>query len=278
MWAEAAAANEALEALEDAKRLAARRLAAARRPDSGGSHGSHARVIELKGGCVYVGETSADGRTPHGQGALLLDDGAQHVGAFAHGRAHGRGTWQDAAGRVAHGEWRENKRARDFECLDADGARWAETYAEAGGARLSRERLGTSAPARRCACCAALYHEHANHAYACRTHRAAYASESEAAGEGAADAGSGGGDGGLGAGGAAPGSTYRRLISPAELARRAEPGGGAPRPTKPPPPAAAEDGIWPCCGKRSRADRGCVLNRHRPASRERRGGAPAARR
>mmetsp|Transcript_25730 Transcript_25730/g.66558 ORF Transcript_25730/g.66558 Transcript_25730/m.66558 type:complete len:278 (-) Transcript_25730:194-1027(-) len=266
MWAEAAAANDALEALEDAKRLARRRLAAGVRPASGSS-GSTGRVIELKGGTVYVGETLADGRTPHGQGTLLLGDGAQHVGAFAHGRAHGPGTWQDASGRVVVGTWSENRRFHHFDVLDAEGVRWVEFYDEHNGSRVSRECAGSGEPAQRCAVCSAHFHEHVNHVYACRTHRAAYmvAEADEAEGSVLDES--------------APGAYYRRILSPAELGRRAGGPGGAAKPSRPSRPVRADDGgIWPCCGKRGRSDRGCVLARHVAASRTRRSTAPSVRR
>lgn len=269
MWAEAAAANDALEALARAKLLARRRLAVHQR--KGASGGEPARRIVAIGssGVLYIGDTAGDGRTPHGEGTLILADGSQHVGRFDRGRAHGAGMWQARSGAAAVGEWVGNKRVGPFAAVDPSGGVFAEHYAD-NGRCVHRERRGAPNPPAACQRCGARFLLELDHAYACRRHRADFAPiqpepEAEAAGA-QARCGPAEQHAGAGAG------CYRRLLTPAQLARRpsqkgGELGSGQPRAGLVHTEARAGDaGIWPCCGQHGRRAPGCVFETHRESA------------
>ena len=222
VWAEAAAANDALEALARAKLLARRRLAL--HQSSKGA--PPRRVVALGGGgALYIGVVAADGRTPHGDGALLLPDGSQHVGAFSGGRVHGTGVFQAPSGAAAVGAWEDNKRVGAFAAVDAFGHVFAERYAE-DGRRVAREARGLAPhPPILCERCGMRYVPELNHAYGCRRHPSLFLPDAGERAVGLVRAGSvRGRAASAGAGGEGPGpDTYRRLISAEELARRGQP-------------------------------------------------------
>merc|ERR1712216_567757 len=78
-------------------------------------------------------------RRPHGDGVLLLADGAQHLGHFSAGRADGLGFYLTPKGLVFHGSWRQNARVGNFISISPKGETFHELYGE-DGKRLSRKR------------------------------------------------------------------------------------------------------------------------------------------
>ncbi|KAJ1633482.1 hypothetical protein T492DRAFT_981391 [Pavlovales sp. CCMP2436] len=243
-WAEARAANDALEALARAKQLAQRRLLGHQRDQRGGAATSR-HIVAIGGGALYIGDTLIDGRTPHGNGTLLLPDGSQHVGAFEGGRAHGPGAWQFCdvcRSAAAVGAWVSNKRAGQFATIDADGSTFTEYVEEyaPGGRRLNREvRCGGQATrAARCAQCDCQFIEALNHAYGCRRHRAEYA-DAAAFGQ----------------------SAHHRQLTPHELSCSPAGAGEGKHFNL----VDSSQGIWPCCGQHERGNRGCLFDMHRAA-------------
>lgn len=278
LWAEAAAANDALEALNQAKLLARRRLALHQRA---GSSGAPARRIVAIGhsGVLYIGDTGSDGRTPHGNGTLLFADGSQHVGTFDCGRAHGAGMWQGPTGAAAVGKWVNNKRVGVYAAVDASGNVFAEQYATDGRC-LSRELRGAAPnPPVLCARCGTRYVPELDHPYGCRRHRAEFVPMrfEQAHNEGPAIRAPG--SAGKARSHVLPASgAYRKMLGPSELAQRprsqrsesaldvqmaggSDAGDGIGQGW-----AGAIDngveGVWPCCGQHGKRALGCVFETH----------------
>jgi hypothetical protein len=156
----AAEANAAIEGLEKATALAARRTG-----------GGGLKLSRLDKGVLFFGEM-VRGR-PNGAGFLVLPDGACHQGTFINGMAHGPGVYTTAQGTVATGTWQANKRVGEFTILDAKGAEFAERY-DSAGKKTARKKVGqAAAPALECKC-GARFHASANHPYGCRSHKAAW--------------------------------------------------------------------------------------------------------
>merc|ERR1712216_31609 len=70
---------------------------------------SNRKVLNIGDGVLFIGEVNTQ-RRPHGEGALLLADGTQHVGRFMGGRADGAGFYLAPKGIVVHGSWKQNLR------------------------------------------------------------------------------------------------------------------------------------------------------------------------
>jgi len=185
-------ANVVLEGLQRA--WAVHRNCLERRDASAsGGTGMHAKIVSIGGGATFVGEVDSHCR-PHGEGVLLLPDGAQHVGRFCGGRADGPGFYLMPKGIVHQGSWRHNLRLGEFVVVDARGAIWCERYNDEGK-KVSRKRApglegtspgptalatsqhdgagGTAAIelAAECVSCGQLFHGRFDHPYACRRHR-----------------------------------------------------------------------------------------------------------
>jgi hypothetical protein len=257
LWAEAAAANDALEALEQAKRLAARRLALHRRGDSAAQRtqgrGRQPSIVAIGGNTLYVGDTAADGRTPEGYGSLHLLDGSQHLGEFQAGRAHGPGCWLSARGESVIGSWAANRRSGRFVAVDADGRVFGETYS-AEGRLIARVLQADGVPPDRCARCGHHFVSALNHPLGCRAHAAAYVEMEVDAADGRPKRG-----------------LYRAQLGPEDLRRRAP--AAQPRAAMAPREerssscgderATGGRGVWPCCGQRERGAPGCAFEPHR---------------
>lgn len=97
--------------------------------------------FKLGEGTLYVGPVDASKR-PRGEGALLLSDGAQHVGCFCEGRAEGAGCYLTSKGLALIGVWQRNKKEGNFVAIGANGQVWLETYRD--GQRTSREKAAAS--------------------------------------------------------------------------------------------------------------------------------------
>ena len=103
----------------------------------GGAVGSSNERLLKIGAATWIGEVS--GGRPHGQGDLLLPNGAVHNGAFEAGRASGVGVLYEASGSVLRGQWVENKQVGPFETTDPKGGTWHDVY-DAEGKRTSRKK------------------------------------------------------------------------------------------------------------------------------------------
>ena len=65
------------------------------------------KTVLKMGDALWVGEVSSG--CPHGQGDLILPNGAVHSGVFEAGRASGAGVLHEATGTVMTGTWVQNK-------------------------------------------------------------------------------------------------------------------------------------------------------------------------
>eukprot|EP00397_Hematodinium_sp_SG-2012_P028807 GEMP01030367.1.p1 GENE.GEMP01030367.1~~GEMP01030367.1.p1 ORF type:complete len:386 (+),score=95.26 GEMP01030367.1:247-1404(+) len=163
--------NDAINGLLRARRLFQQRC-------HGVQYKSKDNLVKI-GGALYIGEVAKG--APRGSGFLLLPDGAQHVGTFQNGKAHGAGVYL-SDGTAAEGQWDQNKRQGVFHVVDQKGKTWIEKY-DKEGKKCARkavesivddrvdEMLESTVPAQ-CVKCPLRYHAPFNHKFACRRHGA----------------------------------------------------------------------------------------------------------
>ena len=113
------------------------------------------KTVLKMGDALWVGEVSSG--CPHGQGDLILPNGAVHSGVFEAGRASGAGVLHEATGTVMTGTWVQNKKVGAFRTIDPKGGEWADVY-DVEGKRVSRKKASppppNSAGAQKCRHCA----------------------------------------------------------------------------------------------------------------------------
>eukprot|EP00747_Dinoflagellata_sp_TGD_P169409 gnl/TRDRNA2_/TRDRNA2_198339_c0_seq1.p1 gnl/TRDRNA2_/TRDRNA2_198339_c0~~gnl/TRDRNA2_/TRDRNA2_198339_c0_seq1.p1 ORF type:complete len:416 (-),score=65.41 gnl/TRDRNA2_/TRDRNA2_198339_c0_seq1:22-1269(-) len=215
--------NDALGGLLRAWRLYRSRLGSS----AASSRSSRAKVVKIGKDVMYIGEVDAQQR-PQGEGALLLADGAQHVGSFAGGRADGSGFYLTPKGLALQGSWCQNLRVGMFVAVNVQGEVWHEQYGQDGkklsrtkakrtsppsasGEDAAREEALVTEPASECVNCGHHFHQCFNHAYACRQHKGGWVVDRDTK------------------------ENEEQL-----------------------------KGIWSCCGSRCQQDLGCDFCEHRP--------------